>query len=37
MQNFANVYFDKLDVSDLKITGRLSPKILVVTPGKRLS
>jgi mannose-6-phosphate isomerase-like protein (cupin superfamily) len=36
-QKFANDYFDGLDVSSLKISGKLSPKILVVYPGKRLS
>ena len=36
-QKFANDYFEGLDVSSLKISGKLSPKILVVTPGKRLS
>ncbi|MET3113881.1 mannose-6-phosphate isomerase [Pedobacter sp. CG_S7] len=36
-QQFANVYFDGLNVEDLKISGKLSPKILVVAPEKRLS
>jgi mannose-6-phosphate isomerase-like protein (cupin superfamily) len=36
-QKFANLYFDGLDLSNLTISGKLSPKILVVTPGKRLS
>jgi len=36
-QQFANVYFDKLNVDDLKISGKLSPKILIVAPNKRLS
>lgn len=36
-QDFANQYFDGLDVQDLKISGKLSPKILVVAPQKRLS
>lgn len=36
-QEFANTYFDGLDVNELKISGKLSPKILVVSPGKRLS
>jgi mannose-6-phosphate isomerase-like protein (cupin superfamily) len=35
-QQFANQYFDGLDVSTLK-GGALSPKILVVAPEKRLS
>lgn len=36
-QQFANVYFDKLNVDDLKISGKLSPKILIVAPNARLS
>ncbi|WP_432709506.1 phosphoheptose isomerase [Pedobacter sp.] len=36
-QQFANVYFDGLNVDELKISGKLSPKILVVAPQKRLS
>lgn len=36
-QQFANQYFEGLDVSTLKRGGALSPKILIVAPGKRLS
>jgi mannose-6-phosphate isomerase-like protein (cupin superfamily) len=36
-QQFADAYFDRLDVSTLKRGGALSPKILVVAPEKRLS
>ncbi|TKC63632.1 phosphoheptose isomerase [Pedobacter hiemivivus] len=36
-QQFANVYFDSLNVDDLKISGKLSPKILIVAPKTRLS
>ena len=36
-QRFADVYFDGLDVSSLRISGKLSPKILIVAPYKRLS
>lgn len=36
-QKFANTYFNGLDVQELKISGKLSPKILVVAPSKRLS
>lgn len=36
-QQFANMYFNGLDVQELKISGKLSPKILIVAPGKRLS
>ncbi|MEN9928359.1 MAG: hypothetical protein RLZZ231_280 [Bacteroidota bacterium] len=36
-QQFANQFFDGLDVTTLKRGGALSPKILVVAPNKRLS
>ena len=36
-QAFANRYFEGLDVNGLKISGKLSPKILLVAPGTRLS
>jgi mannose-6-phosphate isomerase len=36
-QKFANIYFDYIDISNLKKSGKLSPKILVVAPNKRLS
>lgn len=36
-QAFANTYFNGIDVRDLQIAGKLSPKILVVAPNKRLS
>jgi mannose-6-phosphate isomerase len=36
-QRFAAGYFDGLDVSSLKISCKLSPKILIVAPTKRLS
>jgi len=36
-QQFANAYFDGMDVGGLKISDKLSPKLLVVAPGKRLS
>ncbi|MER2997913.1 phosphoheptose isomerase [Pontibacter populi] len=36
-QRFADTYFDGMSVDDLKISGKLSPKILVVAPDKRLS
>ncbi len=34
-QNFANLYFNGLETD--KITGKLSPKILIIAPKKRLS
>ncbi|ALJ00234.1 cupin domain-containing protein [Rufibacter tibetensis] len=36
-QQFADTYFDGISVEDLRISGKLSPKILVVAPEKRLS
>ncbi len=36
-QNFANHFFNGLSVDGLRIAGKLSPKILVVKPGARLS
>lgn len=36
-QDFANQYFDGIDVESLKIGGKLSPKILIVAPQARLS
>ncbi|UYZ57900.1 cupin domain-containing protein [Hymenobacter latericus] len=36
-QAFADAYFDGLPVDELKIAGKLSPKILLVAPHKRLS
>ena len=36
-QEFANTYFDSLSVEELKISGKLSPKVLLVAPGQRLS
>jgi len=35
--HFIKLYFPHLKVSDLTITGKLSPKILVVAPAQRLS
>lgn len=34
---FAKFYFDSIPIEDLQISGKLSPKILLVEPGKRLS
>lgn len=36
-QEFADRFFDGLDVQDLRISGKLSPKILMVNPESRLS
>ena len=36
-QDFANQFFDSIDVENLKIRGKLSPKILIVKPNSKLS
>ena len=36
-QQFADTYFDGLPVEQLRISGKLSPKILLVAPHQRLS
>lgn len=36
-QKFADVYFENLNIENIRIAGRLSPKILLVKPGARLS
>lgn len=36
-EKFIETFFPKLDLKKLKITGKLSPKILIVAPQKRLS
>ncbi|MFY8213696.1 MAG: phosphoheptose isomerase [Flavobacterium sp.] len=36
-QLFANVYFEGLNVEELRVAGKLSPKILLVKPSARLS
>ena len=36
-QEFANVYFEGFDVDKLRVSGKLSPKVLLVKPGTRLS
>jgi mannose-6-phosphate isomerase len=36
-QDFSNIFFSGIDVSDLKISGKLSPKILMVKSKSRLS
>jgi mannose-6-phosphate isomerase-like protein (cupin superfamily) len=36
-KQFANLYFPGIDLSSLKISGKLSPKILMVESNKRLS
>ena len=36
-QDFANTFFDGINVGTLKIGGKLSPKILIVSPNSKLS
>ena len=36
-QDFANRFFDGIDVDTLRVEGKLSPKILIVKSGARLS
>jgi mannose-6-phosphate isomerase-like protein (cupin superfamily) len=36
-QQFADMYFDGLSVDKLRISGKLSPKMLLVAPQQRLS
>ena len=36
-QVFANIYFDGLKIDKIKVSGKLSPKILIIAPNKRLS
>ncbi|MGY3091331.1 mannose-6-phosphate isomerase [Hymenobacter sp. UYAg731] len=36
-QQFADIYFDGMPVEELRISGQLSPKILLVAPHQRLS
>ena len=36
-QQFSKLFFSDVEFSDLQISGKLSPKILMVAPNKRLS
>tara|TARA_Y200000002_G_C22298483_1_gene503530 strand:+ start:44 stop:526 length:483 start_codon:yes stop_codon:yes gene_type:complete len=36
-QDFINHFFDGLNIEDLKIGGKLSPKILIINPNSKLS
>ena len=36
-QSFASLFFNNLDVSKLNLSNKLSPKILIIKPKKRLS
>lgn len=35
--DFAKLFFSNLEINDIQITNKLSPKILIVEPNKRLS
>ena len=37
VQDFANIFFDGVNLETLKIGGKLSPKILIVSPNSKLS
>ena len=37
LKNFTDFYFSNLNIDKLKFSGKLSPKILVISPNKRLS
>ena len=37
VHDFANTFFDGINVETLKIGGKLSPKILIVSPNSKLS
>jgi len=37
VQDFANRFFDGINLDTLRVEGKLSPKILIVKPGARLS
>ena len=36
-QDFSKIYFNGLNTEELKVSGKLSPKILIIAPNKRLS
>jgi mannose-6-phosphate isomerase-like protein (cupin superfamily) len=36
-KQFADLFFSDIDLTTLRISGKLSPKILIIEPGKRLS
>jgi len=36
-QDFSKIYFNDINIEKLKVSGILSPKILVIAPNKRLS
>jgi len=36
-QDFFNIYFNGLNTEEIKVSGKLSSKILIISPNKRLS
>ena len=36
-QEFSNIYFNALNAEEIKVSGKLSPKILIIASNKRLS
>ena len=36
-QDFSDIYFNSLNIEKLKVSGKLSSKILIIAPNKRLS
>ena len=36
-QDFSNIYFNGLNTEKLKVSGKLSPKVLIIAPNKRLT
>ena len=36
-EDFSKIYFNGLNIEKLKVSGKLSPKILIIAPNKRLS
>ena len=36
-QEFSNIYFNGLNIEELKVSGKLSSKILIISPNNRLS
>tara|TARA_S200000501_G_scaffold59475_1_gene49835 strand:- start:1345 stop:1833 length:489 start_codon:yes stop_codon:yes gene_type:complete len=36
-QDFSNIYFNGLNTEKVKVSGKLSPKILIIAPNKKLS
>ena len=37
VQEFSNIYFNDLNTEEIKVSSKLSPKILIIAPNKRLS